>query len=150
MIVMKKVAVIPLDKSGGKIIDSFNTTDDKTKNAPSLNAISKYTLNNDNIKKVSTTITTTNEEQGLFGLAYIDYPEGFDMNNTFVLSRRITYSSIPTYKETKYVTSYADNTLFSDTVAVRNYENRIALFGRLPKLEIGTKVTIELVIMRVD
>ena len=36
---LKKIAVIPLAKNIGHIIDSFNTPDDKHLNAPSLNAV---------------------------------------------------------------------------------------------------------------
>ena len=36
---MKKVGVTPIPENEGKIIDSFNTTDDKHTNAPSLNAV---------------------------------------------------------------------------------------------------------------
>lgn len=36
---IKKVAVTPLQENTGTIIDSFNTTDDKHTNAPSINAV---------------------------------------------------------------------------------------------------------------
>ena len=39
MITIKKVQVEPLDINYGKIINSFNTSDDKTRNAPSINAV---------------------------------------------------------------------------------------------------------------
>lgn len=42
MIGIKKVQVVPLDYNEGKIIDSFNTTDDTTKNAPSSRAVKEY------------------------------------------------------------------------------------------------------------
>ena len=41
MIGIKKVQVVPLDENYGKIIDSFNTLDDKTSNAPSIRAVSE-------------------------------------------------------------------------------------------------------------
>ena len=42
---IKKVEVTPIDQNIGKIINSFNTTDDKTKNAPSINAVENYVDN---------------------------------------------------------------------------------------------------------
>lgn len=42
MITIKKVAVTPLPENSGTIIDSFNTSDDKHTNAPSLNAVENY------------------------------------------------------------------------------------------------------------
>lgn len=39
MFCIKKVSATPLPKNEGKIIDSFNTQDDKRKNAPSLHAV---------------------------------------------------------------------------------------------------------------
>lgn len=38
---IKKVSATTLTENKGKIIDSFNTTDDKKSNAPSLNAVEK-------------------------------------------------------------------------------------------------------------
>ena len=39
MITIKKVRVEPLDINYGKIINSLNTSDDKTRNAPSISAV---------------------------------------------------------------------------------------------------------------
>lgn len=39
---IKKVAATPLPKNEGKIIDSFDTSDDKTTNAPSARATKDY------------------------------------------------------------------------------------------------------------
>ena len=36
---LKKVSSVPLEQTEGHIIDSFNTSDDHTTNAPSLNAV---------------------------------------------------------------------------------------------------------------
>jgi hypothetical protein len=40
---LKKVSSVPLEQTEGHIIDSFNTSDDHTTNAPSLNAVEQYT-----------------------------------------------------------------------------------------------------------
>lgn len=67
---IKKVQVVPLDYNEGKIIDSFNTSDDKTKNAPSINAVEGklsevYTKNetdnllDDKVDKAGDTMTGT-------------------------------------------------------------------------------------------
>ena len=39
---IKKVAVTPVTVNDGTIINSFSTSDDKTKNAPSINAVENY------------------------------------------------------------------------------------------------------------
>ena len=38
---IKKVSSVPLSQTSGEIIDSFNTSDNHTTNAPSLNAVEK-------------------------------------------------------------------------------------------------------------
>lgn len=43
---LKKVASTPLDQTEGHIIDSFNTSDDHTTNAPSLNAVESNYVGN--------------------------------------------------------------------------------------------------------
>ena len=58
MIGIKKVQVVPLDENYAKIIDSFNTTDDKTKNAPSINAVEgKLAEINSDISDINDDIT---------------------------------------------------------------------------------------------
>lgn len=146
MLSIKKVEVQPLDINYGKIIDSFSTTDDKTKNAPSINAVEEYAVSNTTIQKVSTSITTTTETQSLIGLNAIPYPTGFNKSNTFILSARIGYGG---YYYTKNVTACGTNN-YTDTVCPLNGDNGISFLGRLPSLEIGTTVTIELVLMKID
>lgn len=46
---IKKVAVSPLPVNEAKVIDSFSTTDDKTINAPSINAVENYTYNKSSV-----------------------------------------------------------------------------------------------------
>ena len=100
------------------------------------------------IKEVSTTVTTTTETHGLLGAYTIDYPTGYNKDNTYVLSTRLTYNT--DYNETKYVTAYNNNASFTDTVNVRNFSDNMKLFGRLPSLDIGTEVTISLIIAKFE
>lgn len=59
MIGIKKVQVVPLDENYGKIIDSLNpATDDKTKNAPSINAVKNEF---DNLGKIIDSLTTEDD-----------------------------------------------------------------------------------------
>lgn len=76
MISIKKVEVQPLDINYGKIIDSFNTTDDKTKNSPSLNAVEQYVKSR--VKILTYAGSTSNGRW--------EYPEGFNKDNTTVVS----------------------------------------------------------------
>lgn len=110
MIGIKKVQVVPLDINYGKIIDSFNTTDDKTQNAPSINAVEQviegvnqdildtnsaldnleYDLNTlssnvyikDNYAVLEGTITLSSGS----ATATISYPTGFTYDNAIVIS----------------------------------------------------------------
>lgn len=95
---IKKVEVVPLDVNYGKIINSFSTTDDKTKNAPSINAVENYVQNEidtaeselesyalpkNNIQVLTGSIeaaanTTTTDTK--------DYPTGFTKDNCVVIS----------------------------------------------------------------
>lgn len=60
---IKKVAVTPVQVNNGTIIDSFNTSDDKHTNAPSLNAVdTRLATTEGNITTLQTnvgTLTTT-------------------------------------------------------------------------------------------
>lgn len=54
---IKKVAVTPVTQNTGSIIDSFNTSDDKHTNAPSLNAVDTRLLTDEgNISALQTAI----------------------------------------------------------------------------------------------
>ena len=63
---IKKVEVVPLDVNYGKIIDSFDTTDNKSNNAPSINAVETYVgenlTNYDTSTEVDTKIDTVANE----------------------------------------------------------------------------------------
>lgn len=64
MIGIKKVQVVPLDENYGKIIDSFNTLDDKTKNAPSIRAVAeKIDEINETINTLETNITNVSNSK---------------------------------------------------------------------------------------
>lgn len=55
---LKKVQVVPLDQNYATVIDSFNTTDDKTTNAPSINAVEeKLTEINSDISDITDDVT---------------------------------------------------------------------------------------------
>lgn len=63
---IKKIAVTPVTPNTGDIIDSFSTTDDKTKNAPSIRAVeAKISTELNTFQKVTTTATgvSTNTNQ---------------------------------------------------------------------------------------
>ena len=101
----------------------------------------------DNFAVVEYDLTTTSESQSLSGIA-INYPEGFNKNNTFLISHAIT----TTYRQTKFVTTYGSspNFMFASTIEPRYYDASISLFGRLPSMTVGTKVKIQLLLMKVD
>lgn len=71
MIAIKKIEVTPLDYNEGKIIDSFNTTDDKTKNAPSLRVVKEYV--DENAIKVLSGTTEPTSDLGEDGDIYLQY-----------------------------------------------------------------------------
>lgn len=92
MIGIKKVEVQPLDINYGKIIDSFETTDDKTKNAPSINAVENYvesvSFSTEKIAVIEETITF---ESGTSEESYpINFPSGFTKYNSVVLSAMVS------------------------------------------------------------
>lgn len=93
MLNIKKVAVTPLPENEGKIIDSFNTTDNKHTNAPSINAVEEkmelldqmlnYTLFTGNI---ITEYATVNLDSSGMGSVDIAYPDGLNKNNCVPIS----------------------------------------------------------------
>lgn len=107
MIGIKKVEVVSLDNYG-KIINSFNTTDDKTTNAPSINAVEeKLTDINSDISDINSDLTNLNNNavvKGDFavltgsivmpeanasstqGTTTINLPTGFTGDNSAVIS----------------------------------------------------------------
>lgn len=80
MKILKKVSATPIRKNEGKIIDSFNTSDDKTINAPSINAVKKYV--NGNFAVISGRIDLINGS----GTINVNYPTGFSNSNSVVTS----------------------------------------------------------------
>lgn len=91
MLAIKKVQVVPLDENYGKIIDSFNTQDDKTKNAPSINAVEDYietkTVAQDNIAYINTSFDI--EPSDTYHTENINLPTGFTKDNCVILSTMI-------------------------------------------------------------
>ena len=80
---LKKIAIVPFaQKHKGCIIDSFDTSDDKHTNAPSINAVKKY-FNNTYKQKDDFVIITGNVTIAAndTGLVNINYPEGFNADN---------------------------------------------------------------------
>lgn len=143
---MKKIIMIALILSalmiGGKIImneESYAFCGSKCKHPV-------YTK--DDYAVVSTTITTETSTHNLAGLVSIDYPSGFDKDNTFVISHTLKAD----YRQTKFVTTYGSSPdfMYTDTFNCRYYEDAIYLFGRLPSMDIGTEVTIELLLMKTN
>ena len=119
MIAIKKVEVSSLDNYG-KIINSFSTTDDKTTNAPSLNAVS--TLVKTNVESLNSQIEQINDvivAKGDFALIEFDitttqldtskdiaYPSGFTKDNTnivSILSKKGTDGDYVTYSENETI-----------------------------------------------
>lgn len=97
---------------------------------------------------VTTTITTETENQLINDLA-IDYPDGFNKDNTFLLTSKIKGDG--SYPLTQYITKYTGSQIFYDETIGCNYQDsKIYLSGRLPYFEIGTKVTINLILMKID
>lgn len=98
---IKKVEVTPLDYNIGKIIDSYFSTDDKTKNTYSMNTIDNYFLSQldareeylrktiaenlyflkDNFATLTGSFVTSAGEET------INYPNGFTNSNCVVISQ---------------------------------------------------------------
>lgn len=66
MISIKKVAVTPLPDTEGAIIDSFNTTDDKHTNAPSINAVESK-ISTESAKKQNKVLSGTSAPSSSLG-----------------------------------------------------------------------------------
>ena len=56
---IKKVSSVPLAQTEGHIIDSFNTSDDHTTNAPSLNAVESNFISKSEMQIIGGTVVKT-------------------------------------------------------------------------------------------
>lgn len=70
MLAIKRVAVTPLPHNEGKIINSFDTNDDKTINAPSIQAVENYVQ-----RKVLSGTSEPSSSLGEDGDIYLQYEE---------------------------------------------------------------------------
>ena len=83
MIGIKKVSVTPVTPNTGDIIDSFNTSDNKHTNAPSINAVETVCKVKGDFAYVDAGTLTMAE-----GKAHttVNYPSGFTKTNCVVIS----------------------------------------------------------------
>lgn len=98
MLKIKKVEVTPIDRNIGEIVDSTQTLDDKTKNTYSMRVIDEK-INSATIDayskeemdeiltdyKLNSKFYTISGQTDNSGEAYLDYPQGWDKSDTFVI-----------------------------------------------------------------
>lgn len=70
---IKKVSSVPLAQTEGYIIDSFNTSDDHTTNAPSLNAVENIFR----IRRYSQSVTISANGNLGVNMGSLDTPSGY-------------------------------------------------------------------------
>lgn len=115
MITIKKVAISPVSASEGDIIDSFNTIEDKHINAPSLNAVENYieSVRYNNFHQYEGSMRVS-------GNTTLQYPEGFNVSNTAILS--VMWGS---ERDAGYIyTEYSQSTplvCYTDTDGIKIY-----------------------------
>lgn len=88
MIAIKKVAATPLPQNEAKVIDSFNTTDDKHLNAPSIAAVEDKV--NSTILKADIAVITGSQQvspNDVDTVKEVNYPTGFNKDNCVVISK---------------------------------------------------------------
>lgn len=120
MIGIKKVQVTPVTPNTGDIIDSFSTLDDKTTNAPSINAVenyvsatnytktecdAKYKINDDFAVIMGNYTVTAAENDNLYAYTTVNYPQGFNSNNCCVISLGLRSPGGDTVKPFAYGTA---------------------------------------------
>lgn len=156
---IRKVSSIPISSSGGNIINSFNTTDDKTKNAPSINAVENYITNkveNDithisknDIITIYGTIEMPEAGSDVYsGMAEINYPTGFTKDNCTVIgimgynSSHTDYwsSPMPSSSTTSALLGNGDLmvTMTPTVIRVRSDKNDTSM----PRKDISFKLTL--------
>lgn len=88
---------------------------------------------------------TESEYQSISHTA-IPYPEGFNMNNTFILNARY-------FDGTMYITqnvTVLEGPAYQDTMWYSLRDHNIVLSGRLPRYEVGTTIKLQALIMKVE
>ena len=92
-------------------------------------------------------IVTETENQSI-GYDVVDYPEGFNKDNTYIISHKVIGGE-------SYIVSYvtqfgADPINYTSAITCYLNEDNMILSGRLPTFEIGTKVKIQFLLMKVE
>ena len=173
MIGIKKVEVVSLDNYG-KIINSFDTTDDKTTNAPSINAVEeKLSDINSDITDINNNVTALSNSAMLkdkFAVLYgyitmpeanasstqgtttISLPSGFTMHNSAVISLMSwkTSLSVPYYTTTMHDTSQAQ-ALGSNGLSCRMGETDIMVVAyKAINSQASYTIRFRIVLMKID
>ena len=164
MKILKKISVTPLAHNGGDIIDSFNTSDDKTINAPSIHAVEQNCKLKGDFAVITGTmdLDANSSEQALNNKVTttsktIDYPQGFNANNSVLLSygRKDGDNFGTSYGWTNYITSSEmlrgivpmNVQLFGESTT--DYANKILI--QMGNMNTSTKtVTYKIVLMKVS
>lgn len=134
---IKKVEVTPVDYNFGKIIDSNNTTDDKTKNTYSMNIIdNKVTEIKKTIEQNYAPIAKcvkTSTGGGLQNLK-IEYPNGFNKENIFLLSIKFKLLDEDYYVSQNIQTKITESNtiIYRDCGAISFQDEAIFYTGSVP------------------
>ena len=174
MIGIKKVQVVPLDENYAKVIDSFNTQDDKTKNAPSINAVEeKLTEINsdisditDDVSDINISLNTLNNNvyvkddyavlTGTITLSSgsaeitISYPSGFTYQNSVVLSFGTALSSSTDRINFGYGTTaiYYSNGMIDRRITLTSSSITLALHNNISEGVGNTTYSYKLVLLK--
>ena len=98
-----------------------------------------------NYAKTEVEISVESNYQSINNIS-LSYPEGFNKDNAYVLNARY-------FDGTMYVTQHLtplSDSLYQDTLSYSLRDAGIVLTGRLPYFEVGTKVKIQLLLMKVE
>ena len=132
---IKKISATPLPKNKGMIIDSFDTSDDKHKNAPSLNAVKQYINNNCKVNGDFAVLTgSCNIEPG--EVKSIDYPNGFNKNNCVILTFNMFYNG-GTSRIIHYVEYESFAVMLRDCIELLN------------KIQYSKSITYKIILMKI-
>lgn len=130
---IKKVAVTPVTPNTGDIIDSFNTTDDKHTNAPSINAVETK------LNTIQTGTATTTSSTGSIDVTFkrsgnvVSVKAVLNMNENLDTVQIMGGISIPDFAKPTNTGAFVTGCIFGsysiDTTNFKLHVNSIAKFS---------------------
>ena len=101
----------------------------------------------ENFATIEKEVVTETENHSL-GYETVDYPKGFNRENTYVVAHKIITES---QTIATYVSEFGSDPIrYTSAITCYLNEDNILLSGRLPLMTVGTNVKVQVLLMKVE